>query len=167
MVHVVPALWRAHWCRLSRVQDLRSAGVCPLVVCSLLLSSFSLCLWCIVLEYALISRFKGILGGFGRFVWVYVACVLCVACGALYACGVRRIRGLLRVYPYFYRFAAVFLLLCLFFSLFIFLILLLPLCVFVALWVWLLFPFPLRTTRKKKGREGFPLRPLLSCCKLV
>ena len=29
--------------------------------------------------------------------WVCVACVLCVVCVALYACGVRRIYGLLRV----------------------------------------------------------------------
>ena len=29
--------------------------------------------------------------------------------------------------------------------------------VFVALWVWLLFPFPFRTTRKKKGRKGLSL----------
>ena len=33
-VQVVSALWRAHWCRLSRVLDLRSACVGPLVVCS-------------------------------------------------------------------------------------------------------------------------------------
>ena len=56
--------------------------VLPFVARSLLSSAFSLCLWCIVLEYALISRFKGILGGFMGFVWVCVVLVLCVACGA-------------------------------------------------------------------------------------
>ena len=56
--------------------------VLPFVACSLLLSALSLCLWCVVLEYALISRFKGVLAWFMGFVWVYVACVLCVACVA-------------------------------------------------------------------------------------
>ena len=39
---------------------------------------------------AFLARFVG-------FVWVYVACGLCVACVALYACGVRRIKGLWRI----------------------------------------------------------------------
>ena len=66
MVQVVPALWRAHWCRWSGslgVQDLTEVGSGPLVVCSLLLSALSLCLWCVALEICLISRFKGVLGG--------------------------------------------------------------------------------------------------------
>ena len=45
-------------------QDLPEVGSGPLVVCSLLLSALSLCLWCVVLEYALISRFKGVFRGF-------------------------------------------------------------------------------------------------------
>ena len=59
-----------------------SAGVCPLVVCSLLLSALSLCLWCVAFEYGSISRFKGVLARFGVLVWVYVVLVLCVACVA-------------------------------------------------------------------------------------
>ena len=39
-------------------------GAGPLVVCSGPLSALSLCLWCVVLEYALISRFKGVFSGF-------------------------------------------------------------------------------------------------------
>ena len=38
----------------------------------------------------------------------------------------------------------------------------LVLFVFVSLWLLSLFPFPLRTTRKKKGRKGFALC-VLSC----
>ena len=59
-----------------------NAGSGPLVVCSLFLSSFSLCLWCVVLEYALISRFKGVLEGFPCWMWVCVVLVICVACVA-------------------------------------------------------------------------------------
>ena len=80
MVQVVPALWRVHLCRLSRVQDLRSACACPLVVCSLLLSALSLCSWCVACKYGSISRFKGVFRGF----W---GC--CVG-----LCGLRALRGL-------------------------------------------------------------------------
>ena len=34
------------------------------------------------LKYAFIRVLRAFSAGFGRFVWVYVACVLCVACGA-------------------------------------------------------------------------------------
>ena len=51
---------------------------------------------------------RAFLAGFRRFVWVYVGSVLCVACVALYACGVRRIKGLWRVCPCFYPFAPMF-----------------------------------------------------------
>ena len=51
--------------RVHLVQVVRLFGVVlPFVACSLFLSSFSLCPWCIVLEYALISRFKGVFSGF-------------------------------------------------------------------------------------------------------
>ena len=70
-----------------------------------------------------------------------------VELGGLKACGV---------------FAFVFLLLLLCLPPFMLVVLLCSGClslssciVFVALWVWLLFPFPFRTTRKKKGRKGF------------
>ena len=42
------------------LQDCLNVGSGPLVVCSLLLSSFSLCLWYVVFEYGSISRFKGV-----------------------------------------------------------------------------------------------------------
>ena len=45
-----------------------------------LLPALSLCSWCVVLEYALISRFKGVFRGF------------CGACVGL--CGLRALRGL-------------------------------------------------------------------------
>ena len=67
IVQASPALWRVHWCGLSRVQDLRSAGVCPLVVCSLLLPALSLCLWCVGFEICLYSRFEGVFRGFWAF----------------------------------------------------------------------------------------------------
>ena len=53
-------LHRVHWCRLSRVQDLRSACVGPPVVCSVALSSFLLCAWRVALEICLYSRFNGV-----------------------------------------------------------------------------------------------------------
>ena len=49
------------------------------------------------LNMVLFRVFRAFLGGFERFVWVCVVLVLCVACVALYACGVRRFYGLLRV----------------------------------------------------------------------
>ena len=36
----------------------------------------------LALNVALFRVLRAFFGGFGRFVWVYVACVLCVACGA-------------------------------------------------------------------------------------
>ena len=64
VVHVVPALWRVHWCRLSRVQDLPGVALVLWSCVPLLLSALSLCLWCIVLEICLYSRFKGVFRGF-------------------------------------------------------------------------------------------------------
>ena len=55
-------------------------GLSPaFVVCCLLLSSFSLCSRCVVFEYALISRFKGV------FSVVWGCCVGLLGLGAL--CG--------------------------------------------------------------------------------
>lgn len=55
--------------RLSRLQDLPEVGSGPLVVCSmpfaLPLPSFLLCFPALPFKYALISRFKGVLAGFG------------------------------------------------------------------------------------------------------
>ena len=63
----IACLYRVHQCRCAGSLMLRtytSAGACPLVVCSLLLYSFSLCLWCIACKCGSISRFKGVFRGF-------------------------------------------------------------------------------------------------------
>ena len=55
-------------------------------VCSVplpcLLSALLLCLWCIAFEYALISRFKGVLARFGVLVCVCAGLVPCLDCAA-------------------------------------------------------------------------------------
>ena len=145
--------------------------VLPFVVCSLLLSSFSLCLWCIVLEYALISRFKGV------FSEVWGCCVgLCCSCalrGLWGFCTRVELGGLkaLGVFPLIYP--SIYPFICLSFYLFTcFLSCLSSLCpallwlffVVIFLDLCLCFLFPLRYIRKK-GRNF--LRPLLSCCGLV
>ena len=90
----------------------QNAGSGPLVVCSLLLSSFSLCLWCVACKYGSISHFKGVFSGFPLLdVGLYCFDALrglwgfCVRewLGGLKACGV---------------FASIFPLLCLPFHLF-------------------------------------------------
>ena len=85
-VQVVPALWRVHWWqvvrifvasgparRLALVLWWRVPSFCPL-------SRFAF--GALLANMALFRVFRAFLAGFGRFVWVYVACVLCVACGA-------------------------------------------------------------------------------------
>ena len=102
-------------------------------------------------------------------VWVCVVLVLCVACVALYACGVRRLKGLLRVCLPFIRFSSslpsfsslylLFVLLS-FFTLVVFW---LSSCiVFVALWVCWVFFFPCGLHSKREGAECFPC--VLSWC---
>ena len=49
----------------------------PLVVCSLLLSALSLCLWCVVFEICLYSRFEGVFSA----VWAFRVGLCCL--GAL------------------------------------------------------------------------------------
>ena len=58
-------------------QDLPEVGCGPLVVCSLVLSALSLCLWCVVLEICLYSRFKGVFSA------VWGCCVGLCCSGAL------------------------------------------------------------------------------------
>ena len=149
----------------------RTCGVPALVLLSCVPSfcpSLSLCLWCVVFEICLYSRFKGVFSGFRGF--------------RVGLCGLRALRGL---WGFCVRvelggleaccvFAPVFHLLpisfCLSFCLFA---PVLSLCIsswlclccprlvsFVALSLCLLFPF--RTIRKKKGRKGFA-RCVLSC----
>ena len=76
-VHLVAAGW-ALW----GFRTCQTFGAGPLVVCSVLLSALSLCLWCVVFEYGSISRFKAFLARFGAFVWVCVGLVIFVACVA-------------------------------------------------------------------------------------
>ena len=67
MVHVVPAFWRAHWCRWSGLRGIRTCRRLALVLWScvpLLLSAPSLCLCWAVLEICLYSRFNGVFSGF-------------------------------------------------------------------------------------------------------
>ena len=82
-------------------QDLPEVGAGPLAVCSLpfiLLSRSSL--GALLANVALFRVLRGFLDGFGGFVWVCLAWVLCVDCGAFYvrvrlgglkACGVFRL----------------------------------------------------------------------------
>ena len=171
IVQVSPALLgcihRVHWCRCAGslwLQDLPEVALVLWSCVPLLLSALSLCSWCVVLEYALISRFKGVFRGFCG------ACVGLCCSGALRGlwgfCTRERLGGLKACCV----FAPVFLLLLLCLPPFMLVVLLCSGClslssciVFVALWVWLLFPFPFRTTRKKKGRKGFALCVLSSC----
>ena len=101
------------------------------------------------------------------FVWVEVFAWLV---GLLYACGVRRIKDLLRVCPSFCPIRSYLSLylpfsfsLCIAFCLWLFFALVVFACPLV---LSLLFLFPLRTTRKKKGRSVL-VRPLSSCCELL
>ena len=81
-MQVVPALWRAHWCRLLRVQDLPEVALALVSCVPLLLSALSLCPWCVAHKYDSISHFDGVFSGFGVVVWVCIVRVLCVACVA-------------------------------------------------------------------------------------
>ena len=89
VVQVVPAFWRVHWWQV--VGLFGASGPArgrsgPLVVCSLLLSALSLCLWCVVCKYGSISRFKGVFSGF----WAFRVGLCCL--GALRGlCGFVRV----------------------------------------------------------------------------
>ena len=70
-------------CRLSRVQDLRSACVGPLVVCSVAFCPLSrFVLVGLPANMALFRILRGFLAGFPCWMYVCIARVLCVACGA-------------------------------------------------------------------------------------
>ena len=96
----LPAVWRVCWwhmCRIQGLQDLLEVALvlwwCVPSFCPLSRFVFGV----LALNMVLFRVFRAFLAGFGRFVWVCVVLVRCVACVALYACGVRRFYGLLRV----------------------------------------------------------------------
>ena len=143
------------------------ADVSKIVLMLRLLSALPLCAWCIILKYASISRFKGVFSA----VWGCCVGLCCLGWFAwlvwlLYACGVRRIRGLRRVCLYFPSSLP---------SFFLFFVLLLSLCSSCPLLILLpclcslcgslCFLFPFRTIRKKKGRAVL-VRPLFVGCGL-
>ena len=122
-------------------------------------------------EYGFISRFKGVLAGFGVRMYVCMGLGLCVDYGAFVCVRCLAVLWLVACLPLFCPllssscpFALVFAFLftsLLQLSLFVLLSSACPL----SLCGLLLFLFPLRTIRKKKGRAVL-VRPLLSCCGL-
>ena len=170
----VACLHRVHSCRLSRVQDPLEVGCGPLVVCSLLLSALSLCLWCIVFEYALISRFKGVFSGFP----LLDVCLYCSrALRGLWGFCVREwLGGFMSccVFSSFYPF------ICLSFCLFALGFILLPClsafrlsssicplclpCLFLCPCGLLLFLFPLRMNRQKERARRVGASSLVLLC---
>ena len=170
VVQVVPAFWRVHLGMCVGSLMLRTclnAGSGPLVVCSLLLSALSLCLWCVGFEYSPISRFKGVFSA------VWGCCVgllglralrgLCGFCarvelGGLKACCV---------------FASVFLLLssafllCLSSGALPLLSLACPFSCFCSLCLLVGFSFSLADYTQKRAQRFCSLRPLFVCCGLV
>ena len=157
----MPALWGSGPARtLALVLWSCVPSFCPLCCSSLGALSTNMALFRIL---------RAFLAWFMGFAWVCVVLVLCVACGALYACGVRRIRGLLRVCLSFCPFA--YLLLPFVLSLCsCFLSCLSSLCsallwlffVVVFLDLCLCFLFPLRTIRKERAQRFCPC--VLSLC---
>ena len=120
-----------------------------------------------VVLFRVFGAFQRVLWGF---VWVCVVLVICVACGAFVRVNSQAALWLVACLPSFFLYLPSLLsFLPSFCPVFILFVLLCSGClslssciVFVALWVWLLFPFPFRTTRKKKGRAVL-VRPLLVC----
>ena len=86
VVQVVPALWRVHWWQVVGLFGASGPA-----------KRLALVLWSCVPSFCPLSRFvfgvlslnmplfrvlRAFLAGFGRFVWVYVVLVRCVACVA-------------------------------------------------------------------------------------
>ena len=86
VVQVVPALWRAHWVQVVGLFGasgpaggwLWSSGRVFRPFCPLSRFVFG----ALLANMPLFRVLRGFLACFGRLVWVYVALVLCVACGA-------------------------------------------------------------------------------------
>ena len=91
---VWPSLWGGggvHWVQVVQGAGCRTCRRLALILwwrVPLLLSALSLCLCWVVLEICLYSHFKGVLAGFPCWMWVCIASMLCVACGAFVCvCG--------------------------------------------------------------------------------
>ena len=151
----MPALWGSGPARtLALVLWSCVPSFCPLCCSSLGALSTNMALFRIL---------RAFLAWFMGFAWVCVVLVLCVACGALYACGVRRIRGLLRVCLSFCPFA--YLLLPFVLSLCsCFLSCLSSLCS-ALLWLFFVVVFFPCGLYAKKGRKGFA--PCVLSCPIV
>ena len=83
VVQVVPALWRVHLVQV--VEGAGPDGVPALVLlsCVPLLCPLSRFVFgALPLKYAFIRVLRGFLEGFPCWMYVCIACVLCVACGA-------------------------------------------------------------------------------------
>ena len=142
-----------------------NAGSGPLVVCSLLLSALSLCLWCVVFEYGSISRFKGV------FSVVWGCCV-----GLCGSCGLRGLWGFcVREWLGGFMACGVFAFLFVLFALLLSFCPCVSVSALLCLFSCLVFPFLLCFvvsfslsvyTQKERAQRFCPLRPLLSCCRL-
>ena len=86
VVQVVPALWRVHWLQVYRLFGASGPAKRLALVLWSCVPSFCplsrLVFGALSLNMVLFRVLRAFLAGFGRFVWVYVACVLCVACVA-------------------------------------------------------------------------------------
>ena len=141
-------------CRWCRVQGLvrSSGGALP--------AFWSLC--CFVpdvlrLNMALFRVLRGFLAWFEVVVWVCIARVLCVDCGAF--CAREVFGGFMAcgVFAFLFAFLTCFYLVSCFLCLS-------SACPF-SLWVVLIVSFSLTDyMQKRKGAKVCPLRPLLSCC---
>ena len=82
VVHVVPALWRVHLGRLSRLRTCRRLAL-VLWSCAPSFRPLSRFVFgALLANVALFRVLRAFLAGFGVLVWVCVVLVLCVACGA-------------------------------------------------------------------------------------
>ena len=85
----MPAFWRVHWWQVCRLFGASGPAGMPALVLWWRVSSFCplsrFAFGALLANMALFRVFRAFLEGFGRFVWVCVVLVLCVACVALYA----------------------------------------------------------------------------------
>ena len=85
VVLCLPAFWRVHLVQVVRLSMLQDLPELALVLWSCVPSFCPLSRFAcgvLRLNMALFCVLRAFLGGFGVFVWVCVAWVLCVACGA-------------------------------------------------------------------------------------